>query len=134
MLEHKDFPINSIWSICKSWLNNPVYNNRDKSDRFVPKSSAMINSVHFLLGAMFPCSTPFCTSAQEVLSQTDTLTNDFERLWDCPLIKCTCQQHNAHIKVKQNDFRFARLESTFAKLSSSWQVQCQLNCELRLVL
>ena len=62
MLEHKDFPINSIWSICKSWINNTVYNNRNKSSTLVPNPSAMINSVHFLLGAMLPCSNHFCTS------------------------------------------------------------------------
>ena len=63
MLEDKDFPINSIWSICKSWINNPVHNNHDNSGIFVPNPSAMINSFHFLLGAMLSCSTSFCTSA-----------------------------------------------------------------------
>ena len=54
-----------IWSIGKSWINNPFYRNRDKCGRFVPDPSARINSVHFHLGAMLPCSTPFCTSVKK---------------------------------------------------------------------
>ena len=70
MLENEDFPINSIWSICKSWKN--VYKNRDKSGRLVLNPSAMINFVHFLLGAMLPCSTPahLCPSLTDDLCRT----------------------------------------------------------------
>ena len=45
-------------------MNYPVYGKRDKYGRLVPTPSAMINFVHFLLGAMLPCSTAFCTSAK----------------------------------------------------------------------
>ena len=53
-LEHMDFSILSLWkrrrihsifSICKSWINIPVYGNRKKCGRLVLNPSAIINSV-----------------------------------------------------------------------------------------
>ena len=51
------------WSDCKCLINSPFYKTSDKCGKFGPNPSAKNGPVHFLLGAMLPCSTPFSTSA-----------------------------------------------------------------------
>ena len=50
------------WSNWKGAMNSPFYRNRDKCGKLGPNPSAKNGPVHFLLGAMIPCSTPFSTS------------------------------------------------------------------------
>ena len=52
------------WSNCRGAMNSPFYKNCDKCGRLGRNPSAKTGLVHFLLGAMLPCSTPFCTSAE----------------------------------------------------------------------
>ena len=51
------------WSNCRGAINSRFYKNDDKCGRLGLNPSAKKGSVHFLLGAMLPCSTPFSTSA-----------------------------------------------------------------------
>ena len=52
------------WSNWKGAINSPFYKNRDKCCKLGQNPSAKNGLVHFLLGAMLPCSTPFCTSGE----------------------------------------------------------------------
>ena len=47
-------------------LKIPFYKNCNKCGKLGPNPSAKNGPVHFLLGAMLPCSTPFSTSASEL--------------------------------------------------------------------
>ena len=51
------------WSNCKGAINSPFYKNQDKCGKLGLNPSAKSGLVHFLLGAMLLCSTPFSTSA-----------------------------------------------------------------------
>ena len=55
--------IYSSMSSCRSAINSPSYKNCNKCGRNYQNPSAKNGLVHFLLGAMLPCSTPFSTSA-----------------------------------------------------------------------
>ena len=46
-------------------INSPFYKNQDKFGKLGPNPSSKSGLVHFLLGAMLPCSTPFSTSASK---------------------------------------------------------------------
>ena len=51
--------------------NSPFYKNRNKCGKFGWNPSAKNGSVHFLLGAMLPCSAPFCTSGVQLAKSLD---------------------------------------------------------------
>ena len=52
------------WSNFRGAINSPFYKNRDKCGKLGRNPSAKTGLVHFLLGAMLPCSTPYSTSAE----------------------------------------------------------------------
>ena len=47
------------WSNCKGAINSNFKKNCDKCGKLGPDPSAKNGLIHFLLGAMLPCSTPF---------------------------------------------------------------------------
>ena len=64
MLSDKEYISQGLshWSSCRSAINSFFCKIRDKCGRLGQNPSAKNGLVHFLLGAMLPCSTPFSTS------------------------------------------------------------------------
>ena len=82
-----------------SFWNTYFIKNYVICDRLVPNPSAMIDSVHFLLGALLPCSTPFSTCGLRGLrlslilnlshlQSLEPLGNFLREWWVCKSIFC----------------------------------------------
>ena len=50
------------WSNFRGAINSPFHKNREKYGKLGWNPSAKKGLIHFLLGAMLPCSNPFSTS------------------------------------------------------------------------
>ena len=68
----------SILHWSKRAINCRFYKNRVQCGKLGPNPSAKKGSVHFLLGALLPCSTPFCTSGLQSHFFSNTFPVQFQ--------------------------------------------------------